>query len=176
MEQQFSIHSLAEAVAAWCDEHRIAPANGQAGEAVTERNIRYYRTIGLLDAPSAGAGQGFGEKHFLQLVAIRILQSQGVPLRRIRELLFGRSIRELREIQSRGIAEAKQRPRLHFHAGGADEIWRAIPLDGDFVLISRKGAALSSTQRAQILSILSNTNPAHMSAAQKTSKSKEKKP
>jgi DNA-binding transcriptional MerR regulator len=171
MDQQLSIHELAEAVNAWCYEHRIAPANGQAGEAVTERNIRYYRTIGLMDAPENGAGQGFGEKHFLQLVAIRILQSHGTPLRRIRELLFGRSLRELRELQSRGVAQAKPRPQLHLHPG-AEELWRAVPLNDDFLLISRNGSALSARQRAEILSILSKSQSGL--GSQKKTKSEEK--
>lgn len=171
MDQERSIQELAEAVNAWCDEHRIAPANGQAGEAVSERNIRYYRTIGLMDAPENGGGQGFGEKHFLQLVAIRILQSHGTPLRRIRELLFGRSIRELREIQSRGATEAKQRPQLQFQTS-AEELWRAVPLNDDFVLISRKGSAISPKQRAGILSILSKSQGGL--GSQNKTKSKEK--
>src|SRR5450755_629473 len=126
MDQQYSIEELAKAVNDWCEEHGIVPASGQAGESVSERSIRYYRTAGLLDAPESGGGAGFSEKHFLQLVAIRILQSQGVPLSRIRELLFGRSIRELRTIQSRGLAEAQERPHLRLHPG-ADELWRATP-------------------------------------------------
>ena len=153
MEENFQIEELADAVNTWCQHHEITPASGQAGEAVTERSIRYYRTIGLLDAPTSGGGAGFGEKHFLQLVAARILQSQGVPLRRIRELIFGRSLEELREIQSRGAAEARSRPRLHF-TPASDELWRTIPLSPDFLLISRTGHRVSPSKLAKILSIL----------------------
>src|SRR4051812_40890862 len=100
-----SLTELAADVNGWCAEHRIEPANGQAGDAVTERNIRFYRTMGLVDPPEGGA-RGYGERHLLQLAAIRLLQAQGVPLRRIRDLLYGRSMAELREIRRRGIAEA----------------------------------------------------------------------
>ncbi|HWB58315.1 MAG TPA: MerR family transcriptional regulator [Chthoniobacteraceae bacterium] len=158
MNESYSISDLAAAVNQWCAGHGITPASGQAGEEVTERNIRYYRTIGLLDAPERG-GDGFTEKHRLQLVAIRILQSQGLPLRRIRELLFGRSIPELREVQKRGLAESKRtQPAFHFptatSTGAGDELWRMIPLDADFMLVSRTGATLSAGQRLAILSIL----------------------
>src|SRR6266446_558718 len=105
MDQRFSLRELADAVNRWCRQHHVAPLSGQAGEEVTERNIRYYRAIGLVDAPESGAGQGFTEKHRLQLIAIRLLQANGLPLRKIRELLFGRSARELREIQTRGLRE-----------------------------------------------------------------------
>ena len=42
---------LAQTVNAWCDQHGVAPASGQAGQRITERNIRYYRSLGLLDPP-----------------------------------------------------------------------------------------------------------------------------
>lgn len=153
MDRIFQLEELAEAVNAWCREHEITPASGQAAEAVTERSIRYYRTIGLLDAPAAGGGAGFGEKHFLQLVAVRILQGQGVPLRRIRELLFGGSMDELREIQTRGAAESRFRPKVHLMPG-SEELWRTIPLSDDFILISRTGNPVPPAMLRQIRSIL----------------------
>ncbi|MGB8168150.1 MAG: MerR family transcriptional regulator [Chthoniobacteraceae bacterium] len=149
-----SVSELADQVNAWCAEHGIAPANGQAGEAVTERNIRFYRTIGLLDAPES-SGRGFGEKHFLQLIAIRLLQAQGLPLRRIRELLFGRTVAELREVQKHGLAESRRAfpaNRLPMPAG--DELWRVTPLDDDFMIVSRRGTTLSAAQREAILRAL----------------------
>jgi DNA-binding transcriptional MerR regulator len=149
----FSISELAERVNAWCGEHGIEPANGQAGVTVSERNIRFYRTIGLLDAPENG-GQGYGESHFLQLAAIRMLQAQGLPLRRIRDLLFGRTLAELREIQRRGLPETKALAAARAPMPGGDELWRMIPLDDDFMLVSRRGATLSSDQREAVLRAL----------------------
>ena len=45
---------------------------------------------GIKRVRESGGGQGYSEKHRLQVIAVRLLQSQGVPLRRIRELLLGR--------------------------------------------------------------------------------------
>jgi len=149
MRESFSIEQLAEQVNAWCAEHGVSPVSGQAGENVSERNIRYYRTLGLVDAP---AGGGYGEKHLLQLVAIRLLQAQGLPLRRIRELLFGRSVEELREVRRRGLVEAqsvRHSTRLAMPVG--DECWRVIPLDEDFMLVSRRGTLLTPAQREAVL-------------------------
>ena len=85
MNAAHSVEDLAREVNEWCDRHAVAPASGQAGERMTERNIRYYRTLGLLDAPLSGGGAGYGEKHRPQLIAIRLLQAQGLPLSRVRE-------------------------------------------------------------------------------------------
>lgn len=152
MAGYFSLQELSARVNEWCDEHEIAPASGQAGEAVSERSIRYYRTLGLVDAPEGGS---YGEKHLLQLTAIRLLQGRGLSLRRIRELLYGRSVPELREIQRRGVAEACQiadSSRIAMTMG--DELWRVIPLDEDFLLVSRRGTAVTAEQREAVLAAL----------------------
>ncbi len=162
MHEVQTLESLAAAVNAWCADHRVVPANAQAGELVTERNIRFYRTTGLVDAPDGG---GYGEKHFLQLVAIRLLQAQGLPLRRIRELLFGRSIAELREVQKRGVVEAKTIAAARTPMPASDELWRMIPLDDDFLIVSRRGTTISPEQREALIRALRTP--------QKTTKTKE---
>jgi DNA-binding transcriptional MerR regulator len=172
VDRIYQLEELAEAVNAWCREHDITPASGQAAVAVTERSIRYYRTIGLLDAPAAGGGAGFDEKHFLQLVAVRILQGQGVPLRRIRELLFGRSIEELREIQTRGAAESKSRPKVHLMPG-SEELWRTIPLNDDFILISRTGNRIPPATLTQIRSVLEGPEDGSIGGAQPLEKERK---
>ena len=155
MQELLSIETLADRANAWCRKHRVAPASGQAGELVSERNIRFYRATGLVDAPEGG---GYGEKHLLQIIAIRILQAQGLPLRRIRELLFGRTLAELREVQKRGVAEARTlaSARTPMPAGG--ELWRMIPLDDDFLIVSRRGTSISPEQREALLRAL-QSNP-----------------
>ncbi|MES2571897.1 MAG: MerR family transcriptional regulator, partial [Verrucomicrobiota bacterium] len=150
MSEVFSLEELSNRINAWCAEHKVAPASGQAGEVVSERSIRYYRTLGLIDAPEAG---GYGEKHLLQLTGIRLLQCQGLPLRRIRELLYGRSLEELREVRRRGVAEAGS-THSRVMAPVADELWRAIPLNEDFLLISRRGTPLTAAQHGAVLKAL----------------------
>jgi DNA-binding transcriptional MerR regulator len=153
MNEMMSADELAEAVNDWCDEHGISPANGQTGERMTVRNVRYYRTLGLIDAPALGGGQGFGEKHRLQLIAIRLLQAQGLPLSRIQELLFGRSIEELKQIEKKGLVEMAEagfngfRPGLH-------ESWSVAPLNEEFMLVSRRGRRLSAELRERLLGVL----------------------
>ena len=80
-------------------------------------------------------GLGYGDKHRLQLTGIRLLQAEGLPLRRIREIIFGRSLEELREIRERGAADWRERRK----AGATGTHWATHELDPEFLLISRRG-------------------------------------
>ena len=153
MKQTVSVQRLADLVNLWCQEHRVYPANGQAGEQISVRNIRYYRTLGLLDPPEIGGGQGFGEKHRLQLIAIRLLQAQGLPLSRIQQLLFGRSLEELSEIEQRGLLELQETRVSAFRPSG-DESWNMMPLNDEFMLVSRRGRSVGADVRQRLLAVL----------------------
>jgi DNA-binding transcriptional MerR regulator len=157
MSELKSAEHLAAQVNDWCEQHAVKPANGQTGERITVRNIRYYRTLGLLDPPLAGGGQGFGEKHRLQLTAIRLLQAQGLPLGRIQELLYSRSLEGLREIECRGLAELEQNLNASFQLS-ANESWGVMPLNEEFMLISRRGRKLPSALKERLLAILNQQN------------------
>lgn len=101
----WSIQEVTELINEWCEVNHVAPANGQAAEQLTERNVRYYRTRGLLDAPGVSGRngplgrRGFTEKHAAQLKAIRLLQARGLPLHHIEEQLRGRSLEELQTLE-----------------------------------------------------------------------------
>ena len=154
---KLSLEELAEKVNGWCVAHAVSPANGQAGEQVSERTIRYYRTLGLVAGP--GEGGLYGELQYLQLCALRLLQAKGLPLRRVRELLFGRDAATLRELLERGLAELraeKSSPVMALRPG-SEELWRMTTLDTEFILCSRSGRGITDEQRAAILRIL---NPA----------------
>lgn len=157
MVAMFSAEQLADTVNAWCDQHRVHPANGQAGDRITERNIRYYRTLGLLDPPLVGGGQGFSEKHRLQLVAIRLLQAQGLPLNRIRELLFGRTLDELRRIERQGLQEWSEGEMAGFRPT-PNESWGVSVLSEEWLFVSRRGRRLSAEMRDQLLQVLEAEN------------------
>jgi len=154
-EELLTLPELAAAVNRWCAEHGVVPANGQAADELSERNIRFYRTAGLVDAPLAGGGQGYGEKHELQLTGIRLLQAEGLPLRRIRELLFGRSLQELREMRERGAADWKQRLASRSAAPGPAALWATHELDSEFLLISRRGRDVPPDILSEIKRLLS---------------------
>lgn len=150
-----SIGQLAEAVEAWCVQQGVQPANGQVATRLTERTLRYYRTLGLLDGPTEG---GFGERHFLQLAALKLLQTQGLPLRRIQTLLQGRDDDSLREIRQRGLREWAPAPALR-PAQLGPEAWFMIPLDAEWLLVSRRGRSLEAGQIEAIREVLSVNQP-----------------
>ena len=96
----------------WCAVHKVFPANGQAAEDITERNIRYYRTLGLLDPPIGNYAKTFSDKHKLQLIAIRLYQAQGLPLRKIRDELYGKSVEDLVVLEKQVTNEARRWSQL----------------------------------------------------------------
>lgn len=141
VSNSYSLEELADSVHAWCEDHRVLPANGQVAETITERTIRYYRTIGLLDAPLGGYVKSFNEKHRLQLLAIRLYQALGLPLRKIREELYGKS-EEMLEKLIRKPARRKVRPLETFEPAAFAEQWTVFPLTAEFLLVSRQGRSL----------------------------------
>jgi len=161
-----SISDLADLVNQWCDERQVTPANGQAGERITERNIRYYRSRGLLDAPGGddiGRKRGFTEKHFLQLKAIRLLQARGLPLDQIQARIHGRGLDELRAIERMELRMLADDGSGGGAAGGmsaADlltgegERWGVSALGTEFFLVSRRGRTLNGAQRKLVAAVL----------------------
>jgi hypothetical protein len=87
-------------------------------------------------------------------MGIRLLQAQGVPLNRIRELLFGRSMEELRRIETEGLAELKAAEVATFRPPATQESWRMTLLDDEFMLISRRGRGVAPDLRERILAVL----------------------
>jgi DNA-binding transcriptional MerR regulator len=153
-----TVRELAATANRWCLKHGIAPANGQAGERITERNIRYYRARGILDAPGTGAGEkrrGFSEKHAGQLRALRLLQARGLPLEEISQQLRGRSLEELRQLEEEELRRHRcGDPPPPIGAGPAQENWLVTAVGAEYLLISRRGRILSEAQRAQIAETL----------------------
>jgi DNA-binding transcriptional MerR regulator len=63
--------------------------NGQISDVPNGRTIRYYATIGLLDRPRLfGRTAMYGQRHLEQLVAIKRLQAEGLPLAEVQRRLL----------------------------------------------------------------------------------------
>ena len=161
--KEYTLEELATVVQGWCDKHGIYPANGQAAGEISERTIRYYRTLGLLDAPMGSYVKTFGDKHRLQLIAIRVYQAQGIPLRKIREELYGKSLEDLLAFEksaarkgAKGLAEGV--PLAPVYGG---ENWSVMPLGQGFMLVNRENRHVPESvlkQIEQLLNSLSTTN------------------
>ncbi len=162
MSGDFSLEELAAAVQAWVAKHRVLPANGQTAEEITERTIRYYRTLGLLDPPIGNYAKTFSEKHKLQLIAIRIFQSQGLPLRKIRDELYGKSLEDLLALEKQAAKRGQKAApfELPFLPPTATESWSVSALAGEFMLISRNNQQLPRAVLEQINQLLLSAMPA----------------
>ena len=159
MTSEFSLEELAAEVQAWAEKHRVCPANGQAADELTERTIRYYRTLGLLDPPLGNYAKTFSDKHKLQLIAIRLYQSQGLPLRKIRDELYGKSLEDLIALEKQATKRNKKSAPLTmpFVPSTANESWSVAPLAGDFLLISRSHQQLPRAVIEKINQLLLST-------------------
>lgn len=69
-------------------------------EVPDERIVRYYSTEGLISAPEGRQGTAavYGYTHLLQLLVIKRLQADHLPIRKIRELVEGKSVAELEKL------------------------------------------------------------------------------
>ncbi len=154
MNREYSLEELARAVQDWCEEHHVHPANGQAAEQISERNIRYYRTLGLLDAPLGNYTRTFTDKHRLQLIAIRIYQAQGLPLRKIRDELYGKSLEDLTALEKAVGKHGQQAISVPLLLPVASESWSVVPLAGEYLLVSRQNQQLPRSVIEQINQLL----------------------
>src|SRR5262245_47660974 len=71
--------------------------SGRVRAVPDSRTIRYYTTLGLIDRPAEMRGRTawYGRRHLLQLVGIKRLQAQGLPLAEVQRELAGATTRRL---------------------------------------------------------------------------------
>lgn len=68
-------------------------------EAPDARTVRYYMSAGILDKPAyEGSAARFSYRHVLQLLAIKALQSQYLPLREIKEIIGPKGEKDLEKL------------------------------------------------------------------------------
>jgi hypothetical protein len=107
-ERRYTIAELADASAAALDALGIAARNGQVRDRPDVRTIRYYGTLGLVDRPAAMAGRTalYGDRHLLQVLAVKALQARGATLTDVQRTLVGASEPELRAAVGPGLPGA----------------------------------------------------------------------
>jgi DNA-binding transcriptional MerR regulator len=78
------------------------------------RAIRWYAMKGLVDRPSIGPGHAarYGERHLLQLVAVKRLQARGMTLAEIQRELAGATEETLRRVADLGDFDIEREPAL----------------------------------------------------------------
>lgn len=74
--------------------------NGQVRDVPDARTIRYYASLGLVDAPAEMRGRTafYSRRHLLQIVAVKRLQAAGKALVEVQQQLVGLTDRALEAI------------------------------------------------------------------------------
>jgi DNA-binding transcriptional MerR regulator len=107
-ERRYTIAELADASAEALDALGIAARNGQVRDRPDTRTIRYYSSLGLVDRPADMTGRTawYGDRHLLQVLAVKALQARGASLAEVQRALVGASEAELRPAVGPGLPGA----------------------------------------------------------------------
>jgi DNA-binding transcriptional MerR regulator len=91
---------LASEAAKILAESGLAQERGTVSEVPDERMIRYYLAESLISPAEdkQGTASVFGYRHLLQLLVVKKLQAEHLPIRKIRELVEGREARDLERL------------------------------------------------------------------------------
>ncbi|HEX8635633.1 MAG TPA: MerR family transcriptional regulator [Pyrinomonadaceae bacterium] len=91
---------LAKQAAVILAEIGTTQARGTVSEMPDERTLRYYLAEGLLSPATEkqGAASVYGYLQLLQLLVVKKLQSEHLPIRKIKELVDGRTERDLERL------------------------------------------------------------------------------
>lgn len=99
-QKYIGVAELANQAARILAEIGTTQDRGTVSEMPDERTLRYYLAEGLLSpaAEKQGTASVFGYVHLLQLLVVKKLQSEHLPIRKIKELVDGRTERELERL------------------------------------------------------------------------------
>ena len=91
-------------------EMGLEQARGTVTNVPDERTIRYYMAEGLIQTPGEKQGTAslFSYLNLLQLLTVKKLQAEHLPIRKIRELVAGKSEPELEMLLGVGSLAAKK--------------------------------------------------------------------
>lgn len=99
-KQYLGVAELARAATSVLSKGDSNQEKGTVTEYPDERTVRFYLSEGLIPSPSERRGTStvFGYAHLLALLTIKKLQTEHLPIRKIREIIAGKSERELEKI------------------------------------------------------------------------------
>lgn len=140
--------------------------DSRISQTLVPRTFRHYQTLGCVDVPEKhGRNASYGYRHFLQALLIRRLLADGVPARRMPELVSG-SGDELKRmilggvemvLRPEGGGEAEAQPNryqevLHACTEKSVSAWTRVALgEGMEIHLSDKRPKMTPEQRRQML-------------------------
>jgi DNA-binding transcriptional MerR regulator len=135
-EERYTLEILARKMVEWLKEYNLLDAqqDGRVSSAPDSRTVRYYTTLGLLDRPyMEGREARYGRRHVLQLLAIKALQGNQIPLSDIQAQLYGKTERELESLLVSFAKQKKQTSEI-----GQPLIWREIILEPGLKILAEE--------------------------------------
>jgi DNA-binding transcriptional MerR regulator len=104
-------------------------ASGRVRDVPDVRTIRYYTTLGLIDRPAQMRGRTalYGQRHLLQLVAIKRLQAKGLSLAEVQSRVVGQTEAVLRQLAQLPVHRQQTVETAAERREGA--FWGASPVD-----------------------------------------------
>lgn len=89
-------------------------ADGRVREVPDERTVRWYQSAGMIDRPLGYEGRSarYGHRHLLQILAIKLLQTQGLSLAQVQRALAGASDEQLEAAVADGLGAEPPPPPL----------------------------------------------------------------
>jgi len=115
-------------------------ADGRVSPVPDARTVRYYTTLGLVDRPRIVDREArYGQRHILQLAAIKRMQADGARLADVQRRLYGRSDAELEALLATAAA-----PRRESHAQPV--AWREVEVVPGLRLLAQADWTFQGTE------------------------------
>jgi DNA-binding transcriptional MerR regulator len=96
-DDEFSLEELVATAKAILEGVAYRSTDGRVAMIPDARTVRYYQTVGVLAKPLRYEGRSavYGYHHLLQLIAVKLLQAQGLSLAQIQNVMIQLSLKDL---------------------------------------------------------------------------------
>ena len=141
---------LADTAARLITEFVPRQERGSVTEVPDERMVRYYSGEGLISPPEGKQGLSavYGYGHLLQLLVIKRLQADHLPIRKIKELVEGKSERELEQLLGMESENPKKNAATEYLESLLKPRTPAPPMPAARKAASRVSASAATSQQA----------------------------
>ena len=107
-----TIDELCDLVNAKLEDDAVVPSDSRATSIVTPRNVRYYRTLGLMSAPTRVGGRSdYNSTHLDEVLRIKRAQANGTSLS---DLKRANEISGMIERQGQAVIRSRANPVANF--------------------------------------------------------------
>jgi DNA-binding transcriptional MerR regulator len=136
--KSYSLNELSDEVARLLKDRGLMNIqhDQRVSAAPDKRTIRYYTTLGLLDRPIIEGRQAkYGDRHVIQLVAIKALQSVALPLSEIQSMLYGLTDDELDHVIDNVAESIRVKQKLFKKETFKTTRWRELVIEPGLKLV-----------------------------------------